>query len=111
MSAQIAYETIDRFFRDVPLHAAENPKLRYFVGTCRFEVEGVGSWLVEADRGRLTVREPRGSEETDCVIRTTEKDFLRLISGEQNPITAFMQGRLQLTGQLSYGERFVQIFP
>ena len=111
MSAQIAYETIDRFFRDAPLHAGENPKLRYFVGTCQFDVEGVGSWLVEADRGRLTVREPRGPEETDCVIRASEKDFLRLISGEQNPITAFMQGRLQLTGQLSFGERFVHLFP
>jgi predicted lipid carrier protein YhbT len=111
MSAQIAYETIDRFFQDVPRHAAENPKLRYLVGCCRFAIDGVGSWLVEADRGRLTVREPGGPEETDCVIRASEKDFLRVISGEQNPITAFMQGQLQVTGQLAVGERFAYMFP
>ena len=111
MSTQLAYETIDRFFKDVPVHAALNPKLRYFVGSCRFDVEGVGSWLVEAERGRMTVREPRELEDTDCVFRASEKDFLRLISGEQNPITAFMQGRLQLTGPLSFGERFAYIFP
>ena len=71
-------------------------RLEDYQGTCRFDVEGVGSYLAEVDHGRMAVRESHGP--ADCVITASPEDFVRLLEGEQNLLTAFMQGRISFQG-------------
>ncbi|HEY3447591.1 MAG TPA: SCP2 sterol-binding domain-containing protein [Myxococcales bacterium] len=73
-------------------------------GNYRFDVEGQGSYRIEVDRGRIAVREDSGP--ADCVIALGAEDFVRVIEGEQNMITAYMQGRLRIDGSLGLAKAF-----
>jgi putative sterol carrier protein len=70
-----------------------------FQGSCRFDIEGVGSYRVEVDHGRVAARVGPGS--ADCVITCGPDDFVRIMEGEQNLLTAFMQGRVGFQGELA----------
>jgi predicted lipid carrier protein YhbT len=111
MASQTTVESIDHFFESAAARGAKDPMLRRASGTCRFDVSGVGSWLVRADQGVVTVAETQGATPADSTLSATEDDFLHMARGEQNPLTAFMQGRLQVTGKIALAERFLRLFP
>ncbi len=73
-----------------------DPRLRRLKGTCRFDVEDTGSWRLSFDEGGVRIAE--GPGEADCAVSCREEDLVRAIRGEQNLITAFMQGRLRIRG-------------
>jgi putative sterol carrier protein len=70
-----------------------------FEGSYRFDIEGVGSYLVEVDHGRVAARP--SSDPADCVITASPDDFVRIMEGEQNLLTAFLQGRVGFQGDLA----------
>jgi putative sterol carrier protein len=80
-----------------------------FHGTCRFDIEGVGSYLAEVDHGRMSVRESHGP--ADCVITSSAEDFVRLLNGELNMLTAFMQGRIGFEGDLAVAKLVHGLLP
>jgi putative sterol carrier protein len=80
-----------------------DPDLEQVRGSYRFDIEGVGSWHVTVDQGTLTVT--RGMADADCVIHCDESDFLRLASGEQNLVTAALQGRVRIEGNLALAQK------
>jgi putative sterol carrier protein len=80
-----------------------------FEGTCRFDIEGVGSYLAEVDHGRMGLRESHGPAE--CVITSSAEDFVRLLSGELNLLTAFMQGRIGFEGDLAVAKLVHGLLP
>ncbi len=88
---------------------AFDPRLRRVRGRYRFDVEGIGAFRVHVDRGRLEVLE--GAGDADCVIRCDPRDFLRIARGEQNLVTAFMQGRIELEGDLALAQKLHGILP
>src|SRR5262249_47480624 len=104
-------DAIGRFFESAALRGSNDPMFRHATGTCRFDVLGVGSWLVQVDQGTISVSEAQGPAPADSVLTASENDFLRMARGEQNPLTTFMQGRLQVTGHLPLAERFLHLFP
>src|SRR5262249_37291367 len=104
-------DTIERFFESAAVRGSSDPMLRHATGTCRFDIVGAGSWLVRADHGAVSVSVALGPTPADSVLTASESDFIRMARGEQNPLTAFMQGRLQVTGQLPLAERFLHLFP
>lgn len=110
MPSQTAADTIEAFFKSAVVRASSDPMLRHVDGTCRVEVEDVGSWFVRAEHGKLSVTEARGPAPADCTLTASEDDFLRMARGEQNPTTAFLQGRLRVTGQFPLAERFRHLF-
>ena len=74
----------------------------------RFDVEGAGSWRVDLADGELTVAE--AGEGGDCVIRLKENVLLRLLRGEQNPITAFMTGKITVDGDMTLALKLKDLF-
>ena len=78
-------------------------------GRYRFDVEGVGSWLVTVNDGALTVEETRG--EAECIISGDAVDALRIARGEQNLLTAFLQGRVDVDGDLTLAQRWRGLLP
>jgi putative sterol carrier protein len=74
----------------------------------RFDVEGAGSWRVESDGDRLVVTESDAPAE--CVIRTNEKTFLRIVGGEQSPMGAYMTGKVKVEGDLGLALRLRDLF-
>lgn len=82
----------------------EAPALKGVTGTYRFDVEGQGSVRIEVRNGAFTIAE--SSVPADCVIRVDASDIPRIASGEQNLITAMLQGRAQIQGDFALAQKF-----
>jgi putative sterol carrier protein len=63
-----------------------------------FVIEGAGTWTVNVDGGRVSVSE--GDSGGECTFKTSEKTFRRIIEGDQNPLTAYMMGKLKVSGDV-----------
>ena len=88
------------FFADLAARAPDT-KLRAISGTCRFDIQGAGSWIVTMTDGKVTVREGAAGAKADTIVVCSTNDFMHIVHGELNPIAAALQGRLQAVGNLA----------
>jgi putative sterol carrier protein len=72
--------------------------------------DGVDTYLLEVDHG--TARTNRGTEgpEPKLTITMDGVEFLRLISGNSDPMAAYFKGRIQLAGDIMVAAQLAQIF-
>lgn len=61
------------------------------------------------DNGTLTVHDGV-SDSADVTLTLEDEDFLALMSGELNGMTAFMTGKLQLEGDLMLAQKLSSMF-
>jgi putative sterol carrier protein len=74
-----------------------------------FDIAGEGRWLVEVRDGAVKVTE--GYEgDADAVISTSDEVFERIVAGTQNPMTAYMTGKIKLSGDLSAALKLQSLF-
>ena len=66
----------------------------------RFEIEGEGVWNVRIHNGIVAVREGEEENGADATIRASSEVFERIVSGKQNPATAYMTGKVKVDGDL-----------
>lgn len=102
--ASEAREIIQRFAKQ-----GYAPRMKGVKGSYRFDIGGLGSYRVGIDDGKLDIRESQDA--ADCVIACDEADFVRIMRGEQNLITAMMQGRVGIVGDLSLALKFHGVLP
>jgi predicted lipid carrier protein YhbT len=101
-------DTTQAFFERLARRDYE-PLLHSVSGTIQSDIEDAGSWFVIVNNGALTVS--RDAETADCVIACRQEDFERMVVGKQNPTTLFMQGKMQITGNISLAQKFQRLFP
>jgi SCP-2 sterol transfer family len=87
------------------VNPAAMPGLR---GSHRFHVQGVGTWRVELDDGAFDVSE--SAEEADLTLELTEQVFLDIVRGEQNPMTAFLNGSVKMSGDFTLAPILIRIY-
>jgi putative sterol carrier protein len=64
-----------------------------------FDIAGEGRWLVEVRDGTVKVTE--GWEgPADVTFKTSPEMFERLASGKQNPMTAYLTGKIKVEGDI-----------
>jgi putative sterol carrier protein len=80
------------------------PLLRSVTGSYSFEIEGVGYWFLSVHEGAITIEEVR--RPADCMIQCDESDFIDIIEGRRNLITALMQGRVKVEGDIALAQKF-----
>ena len=73
-----------------------------------FEIESAGTWKVDVDDGRVSVTE--GGEDADAVISTSAETFEKIASGEQNPTSAYMTGKLKVKGDMGAAMKLQKLF-
>ena len=73
-----------------------------------FEIEGSGSWKVDVRDGKVSVTE--GGDNADVVIATSEQTFEKIVSGEQNPTSAYMTGKLKVRGDMGAAMKLQKLF-
>lgn len=100
-------ESTAEFFQRLP-DRLERSKLAGLVGSYRFDIDGAGSWRVDVTEDAATVVE--GGDGGDCVIRMKDEVFARLRRGEQNPMTAYMTGKIKVDGDISLALRLKELF-
>ncbi len=74
-----------------------------------FDIESEGRWLVEVRDGTVTVtKDPAG--EADVEFTTSAETFERLAERKQNPMVAYMTGKLKVSGDLQAAMELQKIF-
>jgi putative sterol carrier protein len=73
-----------------------------------FDIEGAGKWKVDVTDGKVSVTE--GGEDADAVISSSEETFDKIASGEQNPTSAYMTGKLKVKGDMGAAMKLQKLF-
>jgi putative sterol carrier protein len=73
-----------------------------------FDIEGAGKWTVNVNDGKVSVTE--GGENADAIITTSEDTFEKIVSGEQNPTSAYMTGKLKVKGDMGAAMKLQKLF-
>ncbi|HMH41216.1 MAG TPA: SCP2 sterol-binding domain-containing protein [Gaiellaceae bacterium] len=73
-----------------------------------FDIEGAGKWTVKVEDGKVNVTE--GGEDADAVITASDATFQKIISGEQNPTSAYMTGKLKVKGDMGAAMKLQKLF-
>jgi putative sterol carrier protein len=73
-----------------------------------FDIEGAGQWKVDVRDGNLSVSE--GSGDADVTITTSEENFEKIASGEMNPTSAYMSGKLKIKGDMGAAMKLQKLF-
>ena len=88
------------------LHRFEKyqPLLRGVTGTYLFEIARAGYWFIDVQDGAIRIEEAK--HDADCTIRCDERDFLDIIEGHRSLLTAAMQGRVKVHGDITLAQKF-----
>ena len=73
-----------------------------------FDIENAGTWTVRVTDGNVKVSE--GAEEADATITASDETFEKIASGDLNPTTAYMTGKLKLKGDLGAAMKLQKLF-
>ena len=87
---------------------ADTSKTAGMTNSYLFDIEGAGKWTVKVDDGKVSVTE--GGEDADAVISTSEETFEKIVSGEQNPTSAYMTGKLKVKGDMGAAMKLQKLF-
>jgi putative sterol carrier protein len=104
-------DTRDSFF-DALSSGGPHSLLAKARGTVRFDVrdgDRIRRWLVELDRGDVTVSRRRGT--ADCVVRTNLAVFDDLVTGEVNALAAVLRGEVTIEGDPELLVLFQRVLP
>ena len=68
----------------------------------KFDISGdnSGIWMTTITNGTIKIEEGDAGDATTTIM-ITDVDFLKLVNGELNPVTAFMQGLIKIDGDMS----------
>ncbi|HEY7403420.1 MAG TPA: SCP2 sterol-binding domain-containing protein [Candidatus Angelobacter sp.] len=83
---------------------SHEPVLRGVHGTYLFDIENVGCWFVAVDDGAIHMEEKK--RDADCTISCDEADFADIVEGRRQLITAYMQGRVKIRGDMALAQKF-----
>jgi predicted lipid carrier protein YhbT len=84
--------------------------LRNRSGVYEVDIEDDGGrWFLILDHGTPALI--ANAEHPDCVITCNASDFVAIAEGNQNLVTAFLQGRVTCTGDLAFAIDFRRLLP
>jgi putative sterol carrier protein len=73
-----------------------------------FDIDGAGKWKVDVHDGNVNVTEGEG--DADVTIAASEETFEKMVSGEQNPTSAYMTGKLKVKGDMGAAMKLQKLF-
>ena len=100
-------ETVKEFFESLASRA-DTSKTAGMNNSYVFDIDGAGTWTVAVSDGNVQVSE--GGGDADCTISASEENFRKIISGEQNPTTAYMSGKLKVKGDMGAAMKLQKLF-
>jgi putative sterol carrier protein len=96
------------FFETLEARAADSTKAAGLNASYLFDIDGAGTWLVRVENGKVSVHE--GTGEADTTISASADTFMKIVNGQQNATSAFMMGKLKVTGDLSNAMKLQKLF-
>ena len=74
-----------------------------FDGTAKFDIEGEGSVVIDSSGARAS------DEETDVTLSADAETFQDILSGDLNPTSAFMTGKLKVDGDMGMAMKLATV--
>ena len=99
--------TVQEFFAVLP-SKVDPAKTAGMNNSYVFDVAGVGAWTVSVIDGAVSVAE--GEHDADCTIAASEETLMKIASGEANPTTAYMTGKLKIKGDMGAALKLQKLF-
>jgi putative sterol carrier protein len=109
IAASVAAVAARAFFEGLETRAATT-NLDGLDHSYRFEIDGEGSWNVRIHDGSIDVTEGPADGSADATVRANAEVFERLVSGRQNPATAYMRGKVKVDGDLGAVMKLRRLF-
>ncbi len=85
--------------------AALNEKLSGsdFDGSAKFEIEGVGAIILDGSGARVS------DDAADVTLKADADTFQSILSGDVNPTSAFMTGKLSVDGDMGMAMKLASV--
>src|SRR2546428_12094960 len=99
--------SVKEFFETLETRA-DASKTAGMTNSYLFDIEGAGKWTVRVEDGNVSVTE--GGEDADAVITTSDETFEKIISGDHNPTSAYMTGKLKVKGDMGAAMKLQKLF-
>jgi putative sterol carrier protein len=100
MSAREFFETLES--------RVDSSKTAGMNNSYLFDIDGAGKWKVDVTDGSVNVTEGEG--DADVTISTSEETFEKMVSGDQNPTSAYMTGKLKVKGDMGAAMKLQKLF-
>ena len=88
----------NEFFASLP-DRADKEQIRDLDHTYLIDITGSGRWLVTVRGGEVTVTD-EAEEAADVTFRMSTETFERIQARKQNPMVAYMTGKLKVSGDI-----------
>ena len=75
--------------------------------TLKFDCGADGVVIIDGQAVPNTV--DNNDRETDCTVSITRENLVALLTGELEPVTGFMTGRFQVTGDMSVAMKLQRV--
>ena len=99
--------TVQEFFDALPSRV-DSAKTAGMNNSFAFDIADVGAWTVTVADGVVSVAE--GENDADCTISASEETLMKIASGEANPTTAYMTGKLKIKGDMGAALKLQKLF-
>ena len=99
--------SVREFFEGLPERVPAE-RIAGMNNTYVFEIDGAGTWRVAIADGSIDVSEGEG--DADVTFSSSEESFEKIVSGEQNPTTAYMTGKLKIKGDMGAAMKLQKLF-
>jgi hypothetical protein len=86
------------------------PGLRDVSGSCGWDIVGAGIWLLQIKLGTLNIVKDGKKILADCFITCSQEDFMSIMQGQRNPLTAHLQGRITIVGDIGLAQICIRMF-
>lgn len=74
-----------------------------FDGTAKFDIQGEGAVMIDGTGARA------GDEEADVTLSADADTFQSILSGDTNPTSAFMTGKLSVDGDMGMAMKLASV--
>src|SRR5687768_15292413 len=91
--SQVFEEIPNRF--DAAAWGSQNAVLQFNISG-----DDGGNWTATINDGKIAV-EQGSTDKPDMTVTTSSQDMLGMVSGDLNPVSAFMQGKVRIDGDMS----------
>jgi len=104
------FETVVEALESLP-QSVDPQKLAGMTAITHFQLSGAnaGDWTVSVDDGRLSVTQGVPPS-ADITLMVASEDLLAMFNGNLNPVSAFMQGRIKVEGDMMQVMRLQALF-
>ena len=99
--------TVQEFFDALPSRV-DPAKTAGMNNSFAFDIADVGAWTVTVADGVVSVAE--GQNDADCTISASGETLMKIASGEANPTTAYMTGKLKINGDMGAALKLQKLF-